>query len=176
MFIKSGQIICIPVLILTIFVESKYIMVFKEELRKLDKEKLVDLVYDLLIKVDALTAQVQMLHAEVKRLKTPKNSGDRALPPSLDFFSFNNQSLREKSNKKTGGQPGHKGEALLMSPDPDKRSYRGAEIFAILRSVVDTIIKKGGNPSESIRFAINVASHKNQLYYQSEGFFMLYHF
>jgi transposase len=46
------------------------------------------------------------------------------------------------------------------------RSYRGAEIFAILRSVVDTIIKKGGNPSESIRFALNVASHKNQLYYQ----------
>jgi transposase len=46
------------------------------------------------------------------------------------------------------------------------RSYRGAEIFAILRSVVDTIIKKGGNPSESIRFALNVASHKNQIYYQ----------
>jgi len=27
------------------------------------------------------------------------------------------------------------------------RSYRGAEIFAILRSVVDTIIKKGGIPT-----------------------------
>jgi transposase len=120
MFIKSDQIICIPVLILTIFVESKYIMVSKEELRKLDKEKLVDLVYDLLIKVDALTAQVQILQAEVKRLKTPKNSGNSSLPPSLDFFSLKNQSLREKSNKKTGGQPGHKGETLLMSPDPDK--------------------------------------------------------
>ncbi|RKX68244.1 hypothetical protein DRP43_06000 [candidate division TA06 bacterium] len=42
------------------------------------------------------------------------------------------------------------------------RSDRGAEIFAILRSVVDTIIKKGGNPSESIRFAINVATRKNE--------------
>jgi transposase len=42
------------------------------------------------------------------------------------------------------------------------RSDRGAEIFAILRSVVDTIIKKGGNPSESIRFAINVATCKNE--------------
>jgi hypothetical protein len=40
-------------------------MVSKEELRKLDKEQLVDLVYDLLIKVDALTAQVKMLQAEV---------------------------------------------------------------------------------------------------------------
>ncbi len=120
MFIKSGQIISKPVVVLTIFVESKYLMVSKEELRKLDKEKLVDLFYDHLIKVDALTAQVQMLQAEVKRLKTPKNSGNSSLPPSLDFFSLKNQSLREKSNKKTGGQPGHKGETLLMSPDPDK--------------------------------------------------------
>ena len=42
------------------------------------------------------------------------------------------------------------------------RSERGAEIFAILRSVVDTIIKKGGNPFESIRFAINIAASKNE--------------
>ena len=42
------------------------------------------------------------------------------------------------------------------------RSERGAEIFAVLRSVVDTIIKKGGNPFESIRFAITVAAGKNE--------------
>ena len=42
------------------------------------------------------------------------------------------------------------------------RSERGAEMFAVLRSVVDTIIKKGGNPFESIRFAINVAACKNE--------------
>jgi transposase len=95
-------------------------MVSKEELRKLSKEQLVDLVYDLLIKVDALTAQVQILQAEVNRLKTPKNSGNSSLPPSHDLFSMKNQSLREKSNKKSGGQPGHKGETLLMSPEPDK--------------------------------------------------------
>ena len=41
------------------------------------------------------------------------------------------------------------------------RSERGAEIFAILRSVVDTIIKKGGEPFDSIRFALNVAARKN---------------
>jgi transposase len=44
------------------------------------------------------------------------------------------------------------------------RSERGAEIFAVLRSVIDTIIKKGGNPSDSLRFAINVASCKNEIY------------
>lgn len=42
------------------------------------------------------------------------------------------------------------------------RSERGAEIFARLRSVVDTIIKKGGNPFESIRFTINVAACKKE--------------
>jgi len=78
-------------------------MVSKEELRKLNKEQLVDLVYDLLIRVDKLLAEVQDLKEEVKRLKTPKNSGNSSLPPSHDLFRFKNQSLREKSDKKSGG-------------------------------------------------------------------------
>ena len=119
MFIKMHQNICITVMIVTIFVKSKRVMVSKEELRKLSKEQLVDLVYDLLVRVDVLTAQVQILQAEVNRLKTPKNSGNSSLPPSQDMFPKKNQSLREKSDKKPGGQPGHKGETLLMSPDPD---------------------------------------------------------
>ena len=109
-------------------------MVSKEELRKLNKNQLVDLVYDLLIRVDNLIAEVQVLKEEakdlkeevkdlkeeVKRLKTPKNSGNSSLPPSHDLFRFKNQSLREKGNKKSGGQPGHKGETLLMSANPDR--------------------------------------------------------
>jgi transposase len=42
------------------------------------------------------------------------------------------------------------------------RSERGSEIFAILRSVFDTTIKKGGNPFETIRFAVNLAASKNE--------------
>jgi len=108
-------------------------MVSKAELRKLNKEQLVNMVYDLLIRVDNLVAEVQILKEEakdlkkevqelkeeVKRLKTPKNSGNSSLPPSHDLFRFKNQSLREKGNKKSGGQPGHKGETLLMSANPD---------------------------------------------------------
>jgi len=115
-------------------------MVSKAELRKLSKERLVNMVYDLLIRVDNLVAEVQVLkeetkvlkeeakvlrvevqdlQEEVKRLKTPKNSGNSSLPPSHDLFRFKNQSLREKGNKKSGGQPGHKGETLLMSANPD---------------------------------------------------------
>ncbi len=95
-------------------------MVSKDELRKLDKEELVDLVYDLSIKVDALTRLVQVLQEEIRRLGTPKNSGNSSLPPSGDLFRYKNQSLRGKSDKKSGGQKGHKGETLLMSPIPDK--------------------------------------------------------
>jgi transposase len=95
-------------------------MVSKDELRKKSKEELVDMMYDLLIKVDALTTLVHELQDEIKRLKTPKNSGNSSLPPSHDLFRFMNQSLRVKSDKKSGGQPGHKGETLLMSPNPDK--------------------------------------------------------
>jgi transposase len=40
------------------------------------------------------------------------------------------------------------------------RSERGAEMFAILRSVFDTINKKGGDPFDSMRLAINLASLK----------------
>lgn len=120
MFIKRCQNICIAVMIVTIFVKSKRVMVSKEELSELSKEQLVNLVHELLIKVDALTSQVQILQAEVDRLKTKKNSGNSSLPPSQDMYRIKNQSLREKSNRKPGGQPGHKGETLLMTPDPDK--------------------------------------------------------
>jgi transposase len=103
-----------------IFVKNKGVMIPKEKLRIQGKEELVDLVYGLLIAVDKLTAEVQGLHEEVQRLKTPKNSGNSSLPPSHDLFRHKNQSLRETSDKKSGGQPGHKGETLLMSASPDK--------------------------------------------------------
>jgi transposase len=56
---------------------------------------------------------------EGSTLKTRKNSSNSSLPPSQDIFQQKNKSLREKSNKKPGGQPGHKGETLRMSPNPD---------------------------------------------------------
>lgn len=95
-------------------------MVSKEELRKLDKEELVDMVYNLSIKVDALTRLVEDLQREINRLRTPKNSGNSSLPPEQGQFRYKNQSLRRKSDKKSGGQKGHKGETLRMSPTPDK--------------------------------------------------------
>ena len=95
-------------------------MISKEELRKKNKDELVDMVYELVIIVNKLTAEVKDLKEEVRMLKTRKNSGNSSVPPSQDIFRNRNQSLREQSNKKSGGQPGHKGETLLMSPSPDQ--------------------------------------------------------
>ena len=78
------------------------------------------MVYELVIIVNKLTCEVKELKEEVRMLKTRKNSGNSSFPPSQDIFRNRNQSLREQSNKKSGGQPGHKGETLLMSPAPDQ--------------------------------------------------------
>lgn len=97
-------------------------MVSKESLRKKSKEELVDICYDLFIIVDQLSQQLQVLQKEVDELKRKKtkNSSNSSLPPSKDLFRLKNQSLRKKSNKKTGGQPGHKGETLQMSETADE--------------------------------------------------------
>jgi transposase len=102
-------------------------MVSKDELRKLDKEDLVDFAHKLSLRVDRLIEQVDQLTNEVKGLreevgilKNKKNSGNSSLPPSQDLFALKNQSLRGRTDKKSGGQPGHKGETLRMSANPDK--------------------------------------------------------
>lgn len=95
-------------------------MVSKDELRKLDKEELVDLAHKLSLQVDQLTNKVKGSREEIGVLKNKKNSGNSSLPPSQDLFALKNQSLRGKTDKKSGGQPGHKGETLRMSANPDK--------------------------------------------------------
>jgi transposase len=104
----------------TTFVKNEGAMVSKEELHKRSKDELVDMVYDLILTVKKLTDEVKVLKEEIRVLKSTKNSGNSSLPPSHDLFKFRNQSLREKSGKKSGGQPGHKGGTLLMSPSPDE--------------------------------------------------------
>lgn len=71
--------------------------------------------------VAALLKRVEELQAELAFYKTPKNSNNSSIPPSKDENRIKRtQSLREKSNKKNGGQLGHEGSTLKMSATPDK--------------------------------------------------------
>lgn len=54
----------------------------------------------------------------------PKNSGNSSVPPSKENMGAEitrrTKSLREKSGKKSGGQPGHEGITRTMSDEPDE--------------------------------------------------------
>src|SRR5438309_11929145 len=57
------------------------------------------------------------VHALQERLK--KDSHTSHLPPSSDRFHRQPKSLRKSSGKKPGGQVGHLGSTLQLSPTPD---------------------------------------------------------
>lgn len=61
-----------------------------------------------------LSEQVQALQDQLK-----KDSHNSHLPPSSDRFHRQPKSLRQKSDKQAGGQPGHAGSTLMLSPTPD---------------------------------------------------------
>lgn len=64
--------------------------------------------------------EIQKLNAEVDKYKHRKDSNNSSTPPSQDQNrTKRNQSLREKSGKKPGGQPGHEGNTLKMTSTPD---------------------------------------------------------
>ncbi len=63
---------------------------------------------------------VAQLMQEIQLLRNGRNSGKSHTPPSHQFTSSNSRSLREKSDKKTGGQDGHEGNTLLMKAVADK--------------------------------------------------------
>jgi transposase len=61
------------------------------------------------------------LRAKLERYEHPKNSRNSSVPPSKDENRVQrNKSLRLKSGKKVGGQPGHEGTTLIMRDSPDK--------------------------------------------------------
>ena len=83
---------------------------------------------DLLIIIKALEEQVSYLKKENQKLKdllekykTPKTSRNSSLAPSQDENRpKTNQSLRESSGKKPGGQLGREGKTLEMTSTPDQ--------------------------------------------------------
>jgi transposase len=68
-----------------------------------------------------LKARIEVLEREMERYKTRKDSNNSSLPPSKDENRpLRTNSLREKGGRKAGGQPGHDGNTLKMTDNPDE--------------------------------------------------------
>ena len=79
------------------------------------KEELKELSYEELLKY------VENLTDNIVQEKPKKNSDNSSIAPSSDINKKKkNQSLRQKSGKKPGGQPGHKAKTLYQSEQPDE--------------------------------------------------------
>ncbi len=82
---------------------------------------LIQKIDSLIKRVDQLEDDLAYYKQRLARYENPKNSSNSSIPPSKDENRpAKNQSLREKSVRKPGGQSGHKGETLEMTSTPDQ--------------------------------------------------------
>jgi transposase len=97
-------------------------------------------------RIDVLEKENTILKDRLLIYETPKDSHNSSIPPSKDSLKAQSEkankllatrSLREKSNKPTGGQIGHKGHTLDFFAEPD----------TIERHQADFCTRCGGNLS-----------------------------
>ena len=71
--------------------------------------------------IAAKDAQIAALTARIEELTHKKNSGNSSKPPSSERLNKPApKSLRTKSGKPAGGQPGHKGSGMKIDREPDE--------------------------------------------------------
>jgi transposase len=82
-----------------------------------DTQELISFLFN---QVNELKQVIEELKSKLADYETQKNSNNSSKPPSSDFVKLRKtKSLKKSSGKKVGGQPGHKGSSMKMSPNPD---------------------------------------------------------
>lgn len=93
-------------------------MLSRAQLYKIIAEQQV-IIADLRAIFDKQNEKIITLEARIKELEQTKNSSNSSIPPSRDENRIlTNQSLRKKTDRKVGGQPGHEGHTLKMVDNP----------------------------------------------------------
>ncbi|MDQ6660747.1 MAG: IS66 family transposase [Chloroflexota bacterium] len=93
-------------------------MSLQQELIKRQQEQITLLERELSLQQQHMTQLIEQVKVLHERLS--KDSHNSHLPPSSDRFGRKPKSLRTKSEKKSGGQPGHPGASLRWSCSPDE--------------------------------------------------------
>lgn len=96
--------------------------------------------------IEVLTGRISLLEAELAIYKNKKNCNNSHTPPSKDENRpKKNQSLRAKSDKKPGGQPGHEGKTLECSAIIDAVTHYVPDYCNCcgedLRNIAETLIE-----------------------------------
>ncbi len=117
--------------------------------------------------VESLQEQVEALSQENQRLQDglKKNSRNSSLPPSSDRFARQKRSLRKKSGKKVGGQPGHPGETLCMKEDPDEILIHTVERCEHCQADLEQVESLGGERRQVVHLPIKrtvVVEHQTE--------------
>jgi transposase len=97
--------------------------------------------------IDGLITRVKVLEAELAINKNKKNSNNSHTPPSQDENRpKKNQSLREKNDRKAGGQHGHEGKTLecsaiidvLVEHKPNYCNCCGQDLTEVPQALIET--------------------------------------
>lgn len=97
--------------------------------------------------IDRLITKITVLEAELAVYKNKKNSNNSHTPPSKDENRpMKNQSLREKSGKKAGGQQGHEGKTLkccaiidtIVEHKPNYCNCCGQDLTQVPEALIET--------------------------------------
>ncbi len=96
--------------------------------------------------VNQMQEQITRLSEQVKALqdRLAKDSHNSHLPPSSDRFVRQPKSLRQKSEKKAGGQPGHLGSTLQWSSTPDEVTLQQVERCEACQQDLRAVASCGG--------------------------------
>ena len=90
---------------------------------KMDKDKRIDKLERQLMGIQFIVIELiainKSLSERLAKYENPKNSSNSSIPPSKDENRpVKSKNLHEVSGKKPGGQPGHEGKTLEMTPAP----------------------------------------------------------